>query len=152
MSAADRLAALGLELPVPPQPAGAYTRAVRAGDLIFVSGQLPLEDGKIKYAGMVGDQLSEAEGYAAARLCALNALSILQAEVGDLEQVGRIVRLGGFVCSAPGFSGQAAVVNGASELVYEVLQERGVHARFAVGAPGLPLNAAVELEVIAQAL
>ncbi|NKB67225.1 MAG: RidA family protein [Candidatus Latescibacteria bacterium] len=151
MSAADRLAALGLTLPAPPQPAGAYTRAVQAGDLIFLSGQLPMETGQIKYAGTVGDQLSEEEGYAAARLCALNALSILQAELGSLEQIGRIVRLGGFVCCAPGFSGQAGVLNGASELVHAVFQERGVHARFAVGSPGLPLNAAVELEVIAQA-
>ena len=150
MSARDRLAELGLTMPAPPQPAGAYTRATRAGELIFVAGQLPLRDGGIAYAGKVGDDLSVGEGYAACQLCALNALSILEAEIGSLDEVKQIVRMSGFVCSATGFTEQAAVVNGASDLMKDVLGDRGVHARLAVGVSELPLGAAVELEVIAQ--
>lgn len=149
MKAEEKLAELGLALPDPPQPAGTYTRAVRWGELIFVAGQLPLEQGKIRYTGRVGSELSLEEGYAAARLCALNGLSILRAEAGDLEKVARIVRLGGFVASADGFTDQAKVVNGASELFAAVLGPRGIHARLAVGVSQLPLGAAVELEIIA---
>ncbi|MBI2503538.1 MAG: RidA family protein [Candidatus Latescibacteria bacterium] len=149
MSAEEKLAQLGLVLPEPPQPAGAYTRAVRWGELIFVAGQLPLEQGRIRYAGRVGADLSVEEGYAAARLCALNGLSVLKAEAGGLERVARILRLGGFVSSAEDFTDQAKVVNGASELFSAVLGQRGVHARLAVGVSQLPLGAAVELEIIA---
>lgn len=149
MNAEEKLAELGLALPDPPQPAGAYTRAVRWGELIFVAGQLPLEAGRVRYAGRVGSDLSLEEGYAAARLCALNGLSILRAEAGDLGKVARIVRLGGFVASADGFTDQAKVVNGASELFAAVLGPRGIHARLAVGVSQLPLGAAVELEIIA---
>lgn len=153
MGALERLEQLGLDLPEPPVPAGAYTRAVRAGDLVFVSGQLPLADGVMTCVGAVGggDDTAGAtadEGYAAARLCALNALGVLAAEGHDLDRV-RIVRMTGFVCSAPGFTGQAQVVNGASELMAAVLGDAGVHARVAVGVNSLPLDAAVELEVIA---
>ncbi len=149
MSIEQKLNELGIELPPPPQPAGAYTRAVRSGDQLFISGQLPVADGAIQYAGRVGGDLSQQQGYEAARLCALNALSILQAESGDLNAV-RIVRIGGYVCSEKDFTGQAQVVNGASDLFAAVLGERGVHARLAVGVYALPLGAAVELEVIAQ--
>ena len=149
MTAEERLAELGLVLPDPPQPAGAYIRAVRWGDLIFVAGQLPLDQGRIRYAGRVGAELSVEEGYAAARLCAINGLSILKAEAGGLDRVARILRLGGFVASADGFTEQAKVVNGASELFSTVLGPRGVHARLAVGVNQLPLGAAVELEIIA---
>lgn len=151
MSVRDRLDELGLSMPDPPEPAGAYTRAIRAGGLIFVAGQLPLQNGKIAFAGKVGSDLSIDEGYAACQLCALNALSILEAECGSLDEIKQIVRMSGFVCSAAGFTDQAKVVNGASELMKEVLGERGVHARLAVGVSELPLGAAVELEVIAQA-
>ena len=150
MTAIERLEALGLALPPPPEPAGAYTRAVRAGDLVFVAGQLPLAEGKMVYAGKVGSDLSVEQGYEACKLCALNALSILAAEVGSLEGIRQIVRLTGFVCSAEGFTEQANVVHGASELMSQVLGARGVHARLAVGVAELPLGAAVELEVIAQ--
>ncbi|MBM3277700.1 MAG: RidA family protein [Candidatus Handelsmanbacteria bacterium] len=149
MNPEEKLAELGLALPEPPQPAGAYTRAVRWGELIFVAGQLPLEQGKIRYAGRVGEGLSLEEGYAAARLCALNGLSVLKAEAAGLDRVARILRLGGFVCSAASFTDQAKVVNGASELFAAVLGPRGVHARLAVGVSQLPLGAAVELEIIA---
>ena len=151
MSARDRQNELGLSMPEPPQPAGAYTRAIRAEGLIFVAGQLPLRNGEIAYAGKIGSDLSVDEGFAACQLCALNALSILEAEIGSLDEVKQIVRMSGFVCSAPGFTDQAKVVNGASELMKDVLGNRGVHARLAVGVSELPLGAAVELEVIAQA-
>lgn len=149
MSAEKKLEELGIALPVPPQPAGAYTRAVRHGDLIFVAGQLPMEEGKVKYLGKVGRELDPEAGYQAARLCALNALSVLRAELGSLDRVTRIVRVAGFVASAEGFTAQPKVVNGASELLHQVLGERGVHARLAVGVAELPLGAAVELEVTA---
>ena len=148
MTAEDKLRELNLQLPPPPQPAGAYTRAIRTGNLIFVSGQLPMAEGKIQYAGTLGGDLDVESGYAAARLCALNALSVLKAETEDLDGIS-IVRLGGYVASAPGFFDQAKVINGASDLMAEVLGEKGIHARLAVGAPSLPLGAAVELEVIA---
>jgi len=149
MSAVDTLAELGLSLPTPPSPAGAYTRAVRSLNQVFVSGQLPLLNGTVQYAGAVGRDLDEQAGYEAAKLCALNALSILQIESGDLDKV-RIIRIGGYVCSDANFTGQAQVVNGASELFAAVLGERGIHARLAVGVSALPLGAAVELEVIAE--
>ena len=150
MSARERLEPLGLALPAPPQPAGAYTRAVRTGNLIFVSGQLPLADGEMAYSGKLGQDLSVEEGYQACRLCALNALSVLAAESGSLDGIRQIVRLTGFVCSSEGFTDQAAVVNGASDLMKAVVEDRGVHARLAVGVVELPLGAAVELEVIAE--
>ena len=150
MSAEEKIRELGLELPTPPQPAGSYTRAVRTGNLIFVAGQLPLKEGKMEFSGKIGKNLSAEEGYEASKLCALNALSILKAEVETLENIVRLVRLTGFVCSAEGFTDQPQVVNGASELFAEVLGERGVHARLAIGCNELPLGAAVELEVIAE--
>lgn len=149
MTAIDKLAELGLTLPPPPTPAGAYTRAVRSERQIFVSGQLPMANGAIQYAGALGRDLDIAAGYAAAKLCALNALSILQAESNDLDTV-RILRIGGYVCSVDSFIDQAQVINGASELFAAVLGERGVHARLAIGVAALPLGAAVELEVIAE--
>ncbi len=150
-SPVERLQALGLELPTPPQPAGAYTRSVRSGSQIFVSGQLPLADGEIVFSGPVGDDggLSVEKGAEAAQLCALNALSILAADAGGLDSV-RIVRMTGYVATAGDFTGQALVMNGASELMAHVLGEAGVHARVAVGVQRLPLDAAVELEVIAE--
>jgi enamine deaminase RidA (YjgF/YER057c/UK114 family) len=148
MSAEDKLRELGLQLPPPPQPAGAYTRAIKSMGLIFVSGQLPLAEGQIQYAGTLGVDLDVDAGYAAARLCALNALSVLKAEASTLETVS-IVRLGGYVASASDFYDQAKVINGASDLMAEVLGDKGRHARLAVGVTSLPLGAAVELEVIA---
>ena len=150
MGAQEKLTELGLDLPEPPAPAGAYTRAVRTGKLVFVAGQLPLAGGAMAHTGPVGETgLTTEEGYAAARLCALNALGVLAAEGLDLDAV-RIVRMTGYVCSVPGFTGQAQVVNGASELMAAVLGDAGVHARVAVGVNSLPLDATVELEVIAE--
>lgn len=150
MSAEEKLAELGLTLPEPPQPAGAYVRAKRSGDLIFVAGQLPMAGGEVKYRGKVGGDRSLEEGYEAAKLCALNALSVLKAEAGSLEKIAQLVRVEGFVCSAEGFTDQPKAINGASELFAEVLGERGTHARIAIGVSELPLGAAVELSVIAE--
>lgn len=149
MTATERLAQLDIALPAPPQPAGAYTRAVRSGHLVFVAGQLPMASGEVTCKGQVGGAVKLAEAQAAARLCALNALSILEAEVG-LDRVTQIVRLTGHVCCTPEFADHPKVVNGASDLMADVFGECGVHARLAVGSISLPLGASVELEVIAQ--
>ena len=149
MSAKDRLKKMGLSLPEPPQPAGSYTKAVRSGNLLFISGQLPIVKGVVQQGGIVGEDITTDQGQEAARLCALNALSILEEEAGSLDCV-RIIRIGGYVCSAPGFTGQAQVINGASDLLAATLGERGVHSRLAVGVQALPLGASVELEVIAE--
>ena len=149
MTAKDRLKEMGISLPEPPQPAGSYTRAMRSGNQLFISGQLPLVRGVIQYGGVVGGDITADQGQEAAHICALNALSILEAEAGSLDSV-RIVRIGGYVRSSPDFTGQAQVINGASDLFAAVLGERGVHARLAVGVSALPLGASVELEVIAE--
>ncbi|MDA0710616.1 MAG: RidA family protein [bacterium] len=150
MSIAERLTAMGIALPAPPQPAGAYMRAKRTGNLIFVAGQLPMVSGAIRYTGRVGSDISLEEGYDAARICALNALSILAAEAGSLEAIAQLVRVEGFVCSADGFTDQPKVINGASDLFSHVLGEAGSHARLAIGVKELPLGASVELSVIAE--
>jgi enamine deaminase RidA (YjgF/YER057c/UK114 family) len=146
----DKLKELGLTLPTPPQPAGAYVRAKRTGNLIFVAGQLPLVAGELKYIGRVGDDLSIEDGYEAAKICALNVLSILHAEAGSLDAIAQLVRVEGFVCSADGFTDQPKVINGASDLFSQVMGEAGSHARLAIGVKELPLGASVELSAIAE--
>jgi enamine deaminase RidA (YjgF/YER057c/UK114 family) len=150
MSNEARLTKLGIQLPPPPQPAGAYTRAVRSGKLLFVSGQLPMTEGAVKYSGHLGLELDLQAGQEAARLCALNALSVVRAEAGSLDNVVQIVRLAGYVSCVAEFTEQALVVNGASECMAAVFGDAGVHARVAVGCCALPLGAAVELELIAE--
>lgn len=150
MSAEERLSALGLTLPEPPQPVGSYVRARRTGDLIFVSGMVPILEGKLKYKGKVGGDLSIEDGYEAARICALNILSVLKAEIGSLDHIVQMVRVGGFVRSVDGFTDQPKVINGASDLFAEVLQERGMHARAAIGVNELPLGCGVEVEAIVE--
>ena len=150
MTAMLRLQEMGIELPPAPKPAGSYTRSVQSGRQIYVSGQLPITDGDVVFSGPVGEGgLTADQGAQAARLCALNALSILAEDAGDLERI-QIVRMTGYVASAAGFTSQAQVMNGASELMAAIRGERGIHARVAVGVQGLPLDAAVELEVIAE--
>jgi enamine deaminase RidA (YjgF/YER057c/UK114 family) len=139
MSVEDRLGELGLELPEMAKPAGAYVPAKRTGNLIYVSGQLPLKDGELVCKGVVGKNVSVDEAYAGARQCGLNILAVLKEQAGSLDNIVQIVRLEGFVASAEGFTDQAKVINGASELFAEVLEEAGSHARFAVGAIELPL-------------
>ena len=143
----QRLDELGIELPRAAAPAGSYVPFVITGSLVVVSGQLPLWNGEMRYRGAIGAGLTVEDGYAAARLCALNLIAqVREACEGDLDRVARVVRLGGFVASAAGFTQQPAVLNGASELMVAVFGEAGRHARYAIGAPILPLDAAVEVE------
>jgi enamine deaminase RidA (YjgF/YER057c/UK114 family) len=149
-AADDRLAELGLTLPEIVAPLAAYVATVRSGDLVWVSGQLPFVDGKLPVSGKVGADVAPDDAAGLARTCALNAIAALKAELGDLDQVERIVKVVGFVASAPDFSGQPAVVNGASELLAAVFGDAGRHARSAVGVAVLPLDAPVEVELVAK--
>ena len=150
MSVEDKLQELNITLPTPPQPAGAYVRAKKTGNLIFVAGQLPLVSGNLKYIGRIGDDLSIEDGYEAAKICALNVLSILNAEARSLNNIAQLIRVEGFVCSADGFTDQPKVINGASDLFSQILGEAGSHARLAIGVKELPLGASVELSAIAE--
>ena len=146
-----RLDELGITLPPPGSPAGNYVPFVIVNDLVFMAGQVAREAGKMKYTGKVGRDISVEDGQAAARLCALNLLSQLKAACGgDFNRVDRCVRLGGFVNSPPDFFDHPKVINGASDLMVQVLGERGQHARTAVGVSALPLDSAVEVEAVFQ--
>ena len=147
---AQRLAELGLTLPPVVAPVAAYVPAVRTGAFVYTSGQLPMVDGKLPAVGKVGAEVSGTDAADLARTCALNALAAAASAAGGLDAIARIVKVTGFVASAPGFSGQPQVVNGASELLLEVFGEDGRHARSAVGVAELPLNAPVEVELIAE--
>ena len=149
MSASVRLGELGVVLPQVAAPLAAYVPAVRTGNLVYTSGQLPLEAGKLARTGKVGGEVSPEEGKAMARICALNALAAVNALVG-VDAVRQVVKVVGFVASAPGFNGQPGVVNGASELLAEVFGDKGAHARSAVGVSELPLDAPVEVELIVE--
>lgn len=150
MTILEKLQRLGVELPQAPRPVGSYVPACQAGDLIFVSGVLPFQEGKILQPGKVGRDLTVEQGAANARVAVINALAILQQTVGDLSRIMRIVRMTGHVASAEGFGDQPAVINGASDFLVEVFGDRGRHARLALGAFELPLHAPIELEVIVQ--
>jgi enamine deaminase RidA (YjgF/YER057c/UK114 family) len=149
-AADDRLAGLGLTLPELVAPLAAYVPTVSSGKLVWVSGQLPFVDGKLPLTGKVGADVAPDDAVRLARTCALNAVAALKAEIGDLDQVERIVKVVGFVASAPDFTGQPAVVNGASELLAAVFGDAGRHARSAVGVSVLPLDAPVEVELVAE--
>jgi len=146
----DRLKALGIELPPAPAPVGSYVPYVVTGDLVFTSGQLPMCGGKLVAAGKVGQALTIDQGAEAARVAVLNAVAQVAAAAGGLENIERIVRVGVFVNSADGFTDQPKVANGASDLLGEIFGEAGRHARAAVGVNELPLNAPVEIEMIAR--
>ncbi|MCP2258020.1 Enamine deaminase RidA, house cleaning of reactive enamine intermediates, YjgF/YER057c/UK114 family [Streptoalloteichus tenebrarius] len=143
------MAELGVDLPKVAAPVAAYVPAARSGSLVFTSGQLPFVDGTLAATGKVGAEVSPEEAKEHARLCALNALAAVDALVG-LDSVTRVVKVVGFVASAEGFTGQPAVVNGASELLGEVFGEAGQHARSAVGVAELPLGAPVEVELVVE--
>jgi enamine deaminase RidA (YjgF/YER057c/UK114 family) len=147
MTIANRLAELGIELPQAAAPVAAYVPVVVTGNLAHVSGQLPFVNGQL-VLGRLGEDVSLEEGYAAARACGLMILAQLQAALGDLDRVERIVKLGAFIASADTFPDQPKVANGASELMAEVFGDAGKHARSAVGVPVLPLGAAVEVDAI----
>ncbi|MET1008036.1 MAG: RidA family protein [Propionibacteriaceae bacterium] len=145
-----RLAELGLSLPAVPAPLASYVPATRSGALVYTSGQLPLVDGQLVVAGKVGAGVSAEEAADAARVAALNALAAVAAVLGDLDRVARIVKVVIFVASAPDFTGQPQVGNGASQLLGDVFGDAGRHARSAVGVSSLPLDAPVEVELIVE--
>lgn len=149
ISLEQKLKRMGVILPPAPMPAGSYIPCVRSGNLVFVSGQLPLKDGKLMFEGKVGGGVSVEQAKECARVAAVNALAVLSAD-GRLGTVERIVKVTGYVASADGFTGQADVVNGASDFFSEAFGEKGVHSRAVVGVAELPLGAPVEIEVIAE--
>ncbi|MFB5190610.1 RidA family protein [Alicyclobacillus fastidiosus] len=150
MSIVDRLAAVGIELADPPAPAAIYVPAVTVGNLVYTSGNDCRVNGELLYRGKLGRDLTIEQGQAAARQTMVNLLSVLQAHLGDLDRIQRIVKLLGFVNSAPGFVEQPYVINGASSLLEEVFGDAGRHARSAVAAPELPFDTPVEIEMIVQ--
>jgi enamine deaminase RidA (YjgF/YER057c/UK114 family) len=149
MSASARLGQLGLTLPEVVAPLASYVPAVRTGNLVYTSGQLPMEGGKLPRTGKVGAEVSPEDAKSLARVCALNALAAVHSLVG-IDTVARVVKVVGFVASAPGFNGQPSVINGASDLLGEVFGDQGAHARSAVGVSELPLDAPVEVELIVE--
>ncbi|MGY3203145.1 RidA family protein [Streptomyces sp. TE5632] len=151
MSAVEaKLAELGLSLPEVVPPLAAYRPAVLSGRYVYTSGQLPMVDGELPLTGKVGAEVTAEEAKELARTCALNALAAVKSVAGDLDRVARVVKVVGFVASATDFTGQPGVLNGASELLVEVLGDKGVHARSAVGVAVLPLDAPVEVEILVE--
>lgn len=146
----ERIAELGLTIPNVVPPAAAYVPTVRTGNLVYTSGQLPMVEGKLPYSGKVGAEVTPEQAKESAGIAALNAIAALKAEVGELSKVTRVVKVVGFVSSAPGFTGQPQVINGASELLGKVFGDAGKHARSAVGMAVLPLDTPVEVEMIVE--
>jgi enamine deaminase RidA (YjgF/YER057c/UK114 family) len=144
----DRLAELGLTVPTVVKPLASYVPANRYGDLVWTSGQLPMVDGALPATGKVGAEIDPEAAADLARICALNAIAAIKAEIGDLDAVKQVIKVVGFVASAPSFFGQPAVINGASNLLGEVFGDAGTHARSAVGVAVLPMDAPVEVEVV----
>lgn len=147
----QRLAELGLAVPEVAKPVAAYVPAVRSGDHVFTSGQLPMREGALIRTGKVGAEVSVDAAADCARQCALNAIAAIRAELGELSRVRRVVKVVVFVASTPDFTGQPQVANGASELLGQVFGDAGQHARSAVGVPVLPLDAPVEVELLVEA-
>lgn len=144
----DKLRELGLELPPAPKPVATYVPAVRAGDLLFLSGVLPMRNGELAFTGKLGRELTVPQGMDASKIAVLNALAIAKQELGSLDRVARVVKVVGHIASAEGFTDQPQVLNGASDLLVSIFGEAGRHARVAIGAAELPRRAAVEIEVI----
>lgn len=143
-----RLRELGIELPEAAAPVANYVAYVIDGKQLWLAGQIPFWNGAVKYTGLVGQEVSVDEAVDAARTCALNILAQTKAALGDLDRVGRIMKLGGFVNAVPGFTDQPKVINGASDLLVEIFGDKGLHARSAVGAHGLPLGVPVEIDAV----
>lgn len=150
MSFENKLNELGLTLPEVAKPIAAYVPAVRCGDYVYTSGQIPLQQGEVKYQGKLGQELSVDDGYQAAKICALNCLAAVKSVAGSLDNVEQVVKVVGFVNSAPGFTDQPKVVNGASELIGSIFGDAGKHSRSAVGVSELPVGVAVEVEMIVK--
>ena len=150
MATSDRLVEMGLTLPEVAVPLASYIPAQRSGNMVYTSGQLPLVDGELIATGNVGSDVDEATAIECARVCALNALAAIVSVVGDIDRVARVVKVVGFVASDPDFTGQPAIINGASNLLGEIFGDAGVHARSAVGVAVLPKDAPVEVEMIVE--
>jgi enamine deaminase RidA (YjgF/YER057c/UK114 family) len=150
MSVESKLKEFGVVLPVAPKPVAAYVPAVKIDGYVYTAGQIPFVDGQLKFKGKLGKELDETQGYEAAKICALNCLSVIKSQIGDLDKIEQVVKVTGFVSSAPGFNGQPKVINGASELLGQLFGEKGAHARSAVGVNELPLDAACEVEMIVK--
>ncbi|GAB4291246.1 MAG: RidA family protein [Ignavibacteriaceae bacterium] len=146
----EKLKEMGYEIPSAAKPLAAYIPAIRVGNLVFTSGQVPLKNGKITVIGKLGAEVNEAQGIEAARICAINCLAAIKSLTGSLDDIERIVKLTVFVNSAPGFNSQPAIANGASEFLQKLFGSKGSHTRSAVGVSELPLNSAVEIEMIAE--
>lgn len=146
----DRLAQLNIALPVPPKPAGSYIPVVTSGNLAFVSGQIPMQDGKVVYTGKVPSEKSIEEAREAAKLCGINILAQLKANLGSLDRITKIVRVSGFVNCTAEFSEQPKIINAASDMFYDIFGEKGKHSRIAVGVSSLPLNSTVEIDMVAE--
>ncbi len=145
-----RLDELRISLPTPPKPAGSYVPVVTSNNLAFISGQIPIEDGQLKYQGKVQNEQSIQSAQNAAKLCVINALSQLNAYFGTLEKIKKIVRVSGFVNSDENFTEHPKVINAASELLVEIFGEKGKHSRIAIGVPSLPLNATIKIDMIIE--
>ena len=145
----EKLEAFGIKLPNPPTPAGSYVPAIRTGNLLFISGQIPMEEDKVIFTGKVSDDNLET-AQKSARMCAVNILSQIKRELGNLDRVSKIVRLSGFVNSVPEFSQHPKVINPASDLFFEIFGEKGKHSRIAVGVASLPLNSMTEIDAIVE--
>jgi enamine deaminase RidA (YjgF/YER057c/UK114 family) len=146
----EKIKQLGVTIPEPVKPLAAYIPALQFGNLVMTSGQVPMSAGSIKYQGKVGKDLTEEQGREAAKLCALNCLSAIKSVIGSLDKINRVLKLTVFVSSAEGFTAQPKVANGASEFIVEIFGEAGKHVRSAVGVGELPLNSAVEIEMIVE--
>lgn len=150
MKIEENLKEMGLNLPEAPKPVASYVPFVRTGNLVYTSGQICLANGELKYKGKAGREYTVEEAYEAAKLCCLNALAVVKSAIGDLDRVKRVVKVVGFVNSAPGFNAQPKVVNGASDLLVKVFGEAGRHARSAVGCSDLPMDTTVEVEMVVE--
>jgi enamine deaminase RidA (YjgF/YER057c/UK114 family) len=146
----EKLATLNITLPTPPKPAGSYIPVVKTGNLVFVSGQIPMKDGQVQFKGQVPTSISVEDAQKAAKLCMINVLAQLKSELGTLDKISRIVRVSGFVSSSQEFYEHPKIINAASDLLFEIFGEKGKHARIAVGVASLPLNSAVEIDLIAE--
>ncbi|SMH70941.1 RidA family protein [Candidatus Nitrosotalea okcheonensis] len=146
----ENLASLGILLPTPPKPAGSYIPVVRTGNLIFVSGQIPMKDGQVQFKGQVPTSISIEDAQKAAKLCITNVLAQIKAEIGTLDKITKIVKVSGFVNSSPEFYEHPKIINAASDLLFAIFGEKGKHARIAVGVASLPLNSAVEIDLVAE--
>lgn len=146
----EKIKQMEITIPEPVKPLAAYIPAMQVGNLVMTSGQVPIASGAVKYQGKVGKDLSEEEGKEAAKLCAINCLSAVKSVIGSLDKINRVLKLTVFIASAEGFTAQPKVANGASELIGEIFGEAGKHVRSAVGVSELPLNSAVEIEMIVE--